>query len=139
MPSTIRDVMTQDPVCLPPEATVLDAARQMRDHDIGDVLVAEDGLLKGMVTDRDIVVRAIAEGLDPSSTPVREVCTEAVIALAPDDDIDEAIRLMSDRAVRRVPVVEHGQIVGIVVMGDLAMERDPESALADVSAAPPTD
>ena len=137
MSHTIYDVMSHDPVCLPPGATLDEAARCMRDHAIGDVLVAEDDQLRGMVTDRDIVVRALAEGRDPSRTTVAEVCTSDVTALSPSDDIDEAIRLMSDRAVRRVPVVEHGRLVGIVAMGDLAIERDPDSALADVSAAAP--
>jgi CBS domain-containing protein len=137
MSRTINDVMTHDPVTLPPGASLEDAARCMRDHAIGDVLVAEDDQLHGMVTDRDIVVRALAEGRDPARTTVGEVCTAEVIALAPADDVDEAIRLMSDRAVRRVPVVEHGRLVGIVAMGDLAIARDPESALADVSAAAP--
>jgi CBS domain-containing protein len=135
----VRDVMTPDPIVLDASASVRDAARAMRTRDVGDVLVRSAGKLCGIVTDRDIVVRAIAEDAgDPASTPIGDICTEDVECLGPDDDADDAVRLMRDRAIRRVPVVENGQPVGIVSIGDLAVRRDRESALGEISAAPPT-
>lgn len=137
MAQKIRDVMTTDPVCLPATTTLRDAAETMRDEDIGDVLVEDNGKLCGVVTDRDIVVRAIAEGRDTTTTKLGDVCTRDVITIEPDTKVSDAVRLMSDKAVRRLPVIEGGRPVGMVSIGDLAMERDPDSALADISAAPP--
>lgn len=134
---TIADVMTPDPVVLAPTTSLAQAAILMRDLGIGDVLVADDEQLRGLVTDRDIVVRAVAESRDPDTTTLGEVCTSEVFALTPDDPIDEAIRLMGENAIRRVPVVELGRPVGIVAIGDLAVHLDPSSALADISAAEP--
>jgi CBS domain-containing protein len=137
MAQAIKDVMTPDPVCVDPHASAADAARRMRDVDSGAILVAEDGHLRGLLTDRDIVVRAIAEGRDPSSVEVREICSSDIQALRPDDDVDRAVQLMRDRHVRRIPVVEEGDHpVGIVSIGDLALARDERSALADISGAP---
>lgn len=136
MAQAIKDVMTPDPVCVGPHDTAADAARSMRDVQSGAVLVAEDGHLKGVLTDRDIVVRAIAEGRDPAQVHVHEICTSDVQALSPDDDVDRAIQLMRDQHIRRVPVVEGDRPVGIVSIGDLALDRDRESALADISGAP---
>jgi CBS domain-containing protein len=134
----ISDVMTADVTTCPQDATIEDAARLMRQEDIGDVLVTdEEGRLAGIVTDRDIVVRALAEGRSPGETPVRDVLTTEVVALEPKDAVDRAVQVMRDGAVRRVPVVEDGRPVGIVSIGDLAVERDPDSALADISAAEP--
>jgi CBS domain-containing protein len=137
MAQAIKDVMTPDPVCVDPHASAADAARSMRDVDSGAILVAEDGHLKGLLTDRDIVVRAIAEGRDPATVHVHEICSSDVQALRPDDDVDRAIQLMRDRHVRRIPVVDEGDHpVGIVSIGDLALVRDQTSALADISGAP---
>ena len=108
----------------------------MRDEGIGDVLVSLDGGSFGILTDRDVAVRVVAEGRDPAGTQVGSVCTRDVATLAPDADADEAVRLVRERAVRRLPVVEDGRCVGIVSLGDLAVQLDRESALADVSAAP---
>lgn len=93
----------------------------------------------GLITDRDIVVRAIAEGRDPGSTAVRDVCSSDVVTVTQEQDLDEAIRLMREHDVRRVPVVQDGRPVGILSLGDVAVEREPDSALADISAAPPND
>jgi CBS domain-containing protein len=82
-------------------------------------------------------VRAVAEGLDPTATPVTEVCTKDPTSISADASVDEAVGLMRERALRRLPVVEGGQPVGIVALGDLAVERDPDSALADISASDP--
>jgi len=138
MAQTISDVMTPDPVVLAPTTSLTEAAARMRDLGIGDVLVADDEQLRGLVTDRDIVVRAVADGCDPNTTTLAEVCTAEVWALDPDSSIDEAIRLMGENAIRRLPVVELGRPVGIVAIGDLAVQLDPTSALADISAAAPT-
>jgi CBS domain-containing protein len=140
MAQRIRDVMTSDPTTLPQNATVADAARRMRDEDIGDVLVVRDGELSAIVTDRDIAVRVVAEDRDPSETRLDEVTSkEEMATLSPDDTIADAVRIMRSRALRRVPVVEDGRPVGIVSIGDLAVERDTDSALADISAAEPNE
>jgi len=137
MAQAIKDVMTPDPVCVDPHDTAADAARRMRDVESGAILVAEDGHLRGLLTDRDIVVRAIAEGRDPTQVEVQEICSADIQALKPDDDVDRAVQLMRERHIRRIPVVEKGDHpVGIVSIGDLALARDEHSALADISAAP---
>ncbi|GAA1284648.1 oxidoreductase [Planotetraspora silvatica] len=138
MTQKVRDVMTPGPVMLAREATVAQAAKLMRDQGIGDVLVIEDGeRLCGVVTDRDIVVRAVAETRDVTVTPIGALCSSDVATVTPDQDADEVVRLMRQKAVRRVPVVENGHPVGIVTIGDMAVDRDPSSALSDISAAPP--
>lgn len=112
----------------------------MKLSDIGTVIVEEDGgKLFGIVTDRDIVVRSIAEDLDPHHTQVGDICSKSLVTLKPTDSIDEAVRRMKENAVRRVPVVENDKPIGIVSLGDLAMERDPDSALGQVSLAPPNE
>jgi CBS domain-containing protein len=134
MAQSIREVMTPDPVTLPATATLEEAARCMKDEDIGDVLVVDNGVLRGIVTDRDIVIRGLAEGR--ASARLGDICSSELVALLPDDSVDDAVRLMREHAVRRLPVVEDGKPVGMVSIGDLAVERDRESALADISAAP---
>jgi CBS domain-containing protein len=137
MAQTIGEVMTRDPVTLPADSPVRDAAVAMRDADIGDVIVLEEGdRICGIVTDRDIALRVIGEGREPT-TKLGEICTRDVNAVSPDTSVGEAVRLMSKEAIRRLPVVEGGRPVGIVSLGDLAMEQDPDSALADISAAEP--
>jgi CBS domain-containing protein len=136
MAQSIREVMTSDPRTIEPDATVQDAARLMRDEGIGDVLVVENGSLAGIVTDRDIVVRAVAEGRDPASTRVADVASRDVNALTVDQTVEDAIRLVREKNVRRIPVVQDGRPAGIVTIGDLAIERDTDSALADISSEP---
>jgi CBS domain-containing protein len=135
MAQTVRELMTQNVVTLPRTAPLRDAARRMKDSDIGDVIVMDDGTMCGVVTDRDIVVRAIAEGMDPDSVQLEEICSHEVVSVSPDDSVDRAVQLMRERAVRRLPVVEGGAPVGIVSIGDLAIELDEHSGLADISAA----
>lgn len=137
MAEKVRDVMTSEPVALQSDAMILDAARQMRDYGIGDVLVLDGQRIKGMLTDRDITVRAVADGLDPESTTVGDICSEDVASVSPDDDADRVVEMMRLRAVRRIPVVDGSILVGVVSIGDMAMDRDERSALADISAAPP--
>ena len=136
MTERVQDVMTRNPVTLPTTATIVDAARKMREEGIGDVLVMDHDRLVGVATDRDIVVRAVADGRPLESTPIGEVCSGDLVCLHPDDSVDDAVRLMKERALRRIPIVEGDRPVGMISIGDLAIERDPNSALADISAAP---
>jgi len=133
----IRDVMTPAPVTVASTDMVLSAAKAMKEQGVGVLPVITDGLLTGILTDRDITVRVIAEGRDPASVRVGDVCTADVVVVGLDDDVDEVIRLVRERAVRRVPVVDDGVPMGIVSIGDLALAKDEGSALADVSSAPP--
>ena len=137
MTQHIRELMTPNPVSMPGTASVHEAARAMRDAQIGDVIVIENNQVCGIVTDRDLVVRLIAEARDPATTTLADLCSHALVTVRPTDTIEEAVRLMRSHAIRRLPVVEGGQAVGIVSLGDLAVERDPHSALGDISAAPP--
>ena len=137
MAGTLRDVMTKDPVTVESSTTVDEAARLMRDRDIGDVLVMEGGTMCGIVTDRDIVVRVLAEGRDAKTTKLMDVCSKEIESLPPDASIKDAVDLMMKRALRRLPVVENDRPVGIVSIGDLAVERDTKSALGQISAADP--
>lgn len=138
MPQTVGEVMTRNPVTVGTDATIVDAARLMRDRDIGPLVVVDGETVQGIVTDRDIVVRAVAEGRDPSTVRISEVCTVDVETVSPDEPISDVVRRMEQRDVRRLPVVEGGRPVGIVSMGDLAVEGDlPSSSLADISAATP--
>jgi CBS domain-containing protein len=136
MASKVRDVMTRDPVTVSPSDTLTDAAKQMRDADVG-VLIVNEGNMYAMVTDRDIVVRAVAEDKDPASTRLSEVITNDLIAVSPDDDQEVAVELMRTHAVRRLPVMDGEELVGVVSLGDLAVERDSDSALAEISAEEP--
>jgi CBS domain-containing protein len=137
MGRTVEEIMTTNPRTVKVDDTVLDAARVMRDNDIGDVIVVEDGQVTGIATDRDIVVRPVAEGRDPESTTVGEIATTRVQAIEPETSVDDALRMMREHDIRRLPVVKNGRPVGIVSLGDLAVEREPESTLADISAAAP--
>lgn len=137
MAQYLREIMTRNPVTVETTDSIVAAARSMRDGNIGDVVVVERGAIQGILTDRDIVVRALAEGRDPARTTVGEICSRELTTLAPTDAIGDAVTTMRDRAIRRLPVVEGGRPVGIVSLGDLAVERDPESTLGGISAAPP--
>jgi len=137
MARTVNEIMTHDPRTIEAESSVRDAARIMARADIGDVIVTEDGGIAGIITDRDIVVRVVAEGGDPASTSAGEACTRNPVTLSPDQSIDDAIRTIREQDVRRIPVVQDGRAVGILSIGDLAVERDTDSALADISAADP--
>jgi CBS domain-containing protein len=129
--------MTADPLTVEGTATARDVARLMRDEDVGDVIVTSNGKVRGIVTDRDIVVRAVAEQPDPGSVQVQDICSSHLAQLGPGDTVEAAMQTMRERAVRRVPVVQDDRPIGIVSLGDLAIEQDPDSALANISAAPP--
>jgi CBS domain-containing protein len=137
MAQHIRELMTPNPVSLPGTASVHEAARAMRDADIGDVIVIEHDQVCGIVTDRDIVVRTVAEAQDPRTTTLADICSHVLLTVTPTDSVEHAVQLMRTHAIRRLPVVDGGEAVGIVSLGDLAMERDPGSALGEISAAPP--
>ncbi|MFI2351578.1 CBS domain-containing protein [Streptomyces sp. NPDC019443] len=137
MAKQVREIMTGTPASVGPQTSVTEVARRMRDEDIGAVLVVEDEKLRGLVTDRDLVVRVLAEGRNVDEATVSQACSADLVAVSPDDDIDRAVQLMREQAVRRLPVVENERPVGIVSLGDLAIERDPSSALGDISSAEP--
>jgi CBS domain-containing protein len=137
MAKSIRSVMHANPIAMPSASTVAEAARRMREADIGDVIVLEDDRLYGIVTDRDIVVRTIAEGRDPATAKLGDICSRDMTTLNPTDTVEDAVRLMREKAIRRLPVVEKGKPVGIVSLGDLAVTQDPNSALGNISAASP--
>lgn len=137
MARTVADVMTSPVRTMAPEATLREVAEVMRESDVGDVIIAEGDHPVGIVTDRDIVVRCLATGSDPQTTSARSICSSTMVSVPPQSGVSDAVRKMRDDAVRRLPVVEDDHVVGIVTMGDLAVEIDRDSALADVSAADP--
>ena len=138
MPQTIDEMMTTDPRTVRGQATIEDAARIMRDADIGDVIVLdESGRVAGIVTDRDLVVRALADGVDPAEVRVDSILDQEVVSIAPDESVETALDLMRDHKIRRLPVIDDERLVGIVTLGDLSIERQTGSTLADISDAPP--
>lgn len=121
---TARDIMTTPAETLPPTATLTEAARRLRDLNVGSLPILDGDHLAGVVTDRDIVVRGVAEGLDPSSATVAEVATGAVVTVDVDDDAAEVARIMGERQVRRVPVLDGGKLVGLIAQADVARDLD---------------
>lgn len=136
MAESIESVMTRDPVCMDAGASLVDAAKAMDERNIGDVLVLEGGSLCGIVTDRDIALRAVARGADPTTTRLGDICSRDLVTLSPGDTVDDAIARMREHALRRMPVLDGGRPVGIVSLGDLAEERERRSVLGEISAAP---
>ena len=125
------EIMTGDVRTASPEMTLRDVAVMMREGDMGAVPVVHGGKLTGILTDRDIVVRAVAEGKDVS-TPVSEAMTTEIFSVGPDDFVFEAIRLMGDKQVRRIPVVtESGELAGIISMADIALEIEDQREIAE--------
>jgi CBS domain-containing protein len=125
MGQRIREVMTSNPSTIEPDRNIVEAARIMKQEDAGVVPVTENGRLTGMVTDRDIAIRVVAEGKNPQSTTVREVASTHLVTIDPQQDLDEALRLMAKHQVRRLPVVEEdGRLVGVVAQADVAREGD---------------
>ena len=138
MAQQIREIMTKDVIKLPGSASITEAAKRMRQAHVGAVLVEDGSAVCGMVTDRDIAVRVVADGRDPATTPLSAVCTKELVVLSPDDEVDRAVELMREKAVRRTPVVDReSHVVGIVSLGDLAIARDAQSVLGRISAATP--
>jgi CBS domain-containing protein len=121
----IRELMTENPKTVSSDATVVEATRVMRDDDVGLVPVVDGERLVGTVTDRDIAIRVVAEERDANSTAVREIASTDLVTIDPEQDLDEALRLMAQHQVRRLPVVEEdGRLVGIVAQADVARHGD---------------
>lgn len=138
MAQKVQDIMTKQVQCVGHKTTVREVARLMRDYKIGDVLVTnDDGTLCGIVTDRDVVVRAVAENKDLDAMTVEDIETAKIVCVQPDTNVDDAVKLMRDHAIRRIPVCDHDIPVGIVSIGDLAQQKDPNSALGQISRAAP--
>jgi CBS domain-containing protein len=125
MGHSIRDVMTSNPCTIDAEKSVAYAAKMLRDEDVGLAPIVEGGKLIGMLTDRDIAIRVVAEEKDPGQVKVRDVASKQVVTIDPQQDLDEALRIMAKHQVRRLPVVEEdGQLVGVVAQADIAREGD---------------
>ncbi|GAA1445730.1 CBS domain-containing protein [Nocardiopsis tropica] len=137
MADSIAEVMSETVHTVAPETTLREAARIMRDEDVGDVVVTDSGRIRGVLTDRDIVVRCVADEGDPDRVTVGQVCSAEVVTVPRQSSLRDAVHAMRASSVRRLPVVDGPEVVGIVTMGDLARVIDEDSALADVSAAPP--
>lgn len=114
MAQKIRHIMTESPRALGAQATVEDAARAMLDDNVGDVIVSDGKIVRGIVTDRDITIRAVAHGKDPTRTTLGDICSTDLATLSPEDPINEAVRLMREHGIRRIPIVERGRPVGVV-------------------------
>jgi signal-transduction protein with cAMP-binding, CBS, and nucleotidyltransferase domain len=134
MDEKVRDIMTPNPVGVYYDQTIAEAARVMRDAGVGAVLVVQGDSLGGVVTDRDLVIRGLAEGAG-ADAPVGPLCSPKLVGVDAAADIADAELLMRENAVRRLPVIEDGQIVGIITVGDIAVSANSESLLADVSRA----
>ena len=120
MGKNVRDAMTSDVATATPSQSLTEAASVMKEKDIGSIPVVDGERLIGVVTDRDIVVRAVADGTDPSSIQVGDIASRDIVSVRPDDDLDEALRLMALHQVRRLPVVEDGHLVGVLAQADVA-------------------
>jgi CBS domain-containing protein len=124
MANSVRDAMTEDPRSIGKSVSVVEAARLMREQDIGSIPITDDEKLVGMITDRDITTRVVAEAADPKMTTVEDVYSPDLISVEPDKDLEEALRLMARHQVRRLPVVEDGRLVGIVAQADIALREN---------------
>jgi CBS domain-containing protein len=135
MTRKVQEIMSAAPVCMAASESVSAAAKAMKDRGIGTMLVLSGRRLAGLVTDRDIAIRVLAENRDPLTTRLGDICSSELAVLSPDDDVETAIRIVRDRAVRRLPVIADGTPVGVVSIGDLALDRDERSVLSEISAA----
>jgi CBS domain-containing protein len=133
----VLDAMTPDPVTMSHDAKVREAARSMKRAHIGDVVVMRDGKAWGILTDRDIVVRCLAEGGEPGEMRVDEICSTNLVTVKQEDTLDHAEELMRRRAIRRLVVERDRAPIGILTLADVERARHPDSATADIAAAPP--
>jgi CBS domain-containing protein len=124
MAKSVRDAMTENPRSIGASASVVEAARLMREEHVGSLPITDDEQLVGMITDRDITTRVVAEGADPKTTAVEEVYSQDLISVEPEQDLDEALQLMARHQVRRLPVVENDRLVGIVAQADIALAEN---------------
>lgn len=134
--ATVREMMTGNPESVDADATVQEAARIMRELNVGSVPVLASGRVAGIVTDRDITIRVIAENRSPAQTPVREIATADPMTVTPDMDLNEAAQMMAAHQIRRLPVVSDGNLVGMLSLGDVSVEGDTREAgraLKDIS------
>jgi len=122
MGKSVKDAMTSEVKTATPSQSLTDAAKLMKQEDVGSVPVVDGDRLVGVLTDRDIVVRGIADGSDPNAVLVGAIASRDVVTVRSDDDLDEALRLMAQHQVRRLPVVDDGQLVGVVATADVAHE-----------------
>lgn len=137
MSVSIREIMTKDPITIDESSTVVEAAKAMQQADIGPALITSGDKLRGILTDRDIVVRVVAEGQDPGSIKAIDIATTNVQTISPDAEAGDAVRLIKENNIRRIVVAENDQPIGIVSIGDLAVALDEDSVLADISSEPP--
>jgi CBS domain-containing protein len=124
MANSVRDAMTESPSSIGTSASVVEAARLMREEHIGSLPITEDEKLVGMLTDRDIATRVVAEAADPRTMSVGDVCSRDLVSVEPGNDIEEALLLMARHQVRRLPVVENDRLVGIVAQADIALKEN---------------
>jgi CBS domain-containing protein len=140
MAKSVRDAMTENPRSIGASASVVEAARMMREEHIGSLPITDDDQLVGMITDRDITTRVVAEAADPKMTPISDVYSRDLISVAPDKDLEEALQLMARHQVRRLPVVENGRLVGIVAQADIALrETEKKTGVLVEAISEPTD
>lgn len=135
----VKELMSKNPVTISQEESAAVAARLLSRHNLGSLPVCgSDGRLRGIVTDRDIVLRCVAAENDPDITPVREIMSRSMITVSPEDDVRSAVQLMAGRQVRRLPVVEKGKVVGMLSLGDMArsdrFDMECAKALSEISA-----
>ena len=140
MGTKVHEVMTDRPRVVTPETTVSDAAQLMKNDDVGSLPILDGEQLAGMVTDRDIVIRAVAEGKDPRGMPVREVASRELVTVNADEELSRALQLMASQQVRRLPVVDDdGKLVGILAQADVAVEakeKDVGEMVEEISKSP---
>ena len=133
----MRDLMSPAPASLTAADSVYAAARAMREHGPGTVLVLTDGKVSGIVTDHDIAVRVLAENRDPRATCLGDICSRDAAVLTPGDHVEAAARLVRERGARRIPILHQGIAVGVVCAADLTLEPEETAMLSAVAAAPP--
>jgi CBS domain-containing protein len=133
----VRDIMTKDVAYINPDSTVVEAAQMMQKHNVGSIPVCDQTGVIGIVTDRDIIVRNIAHGKNPQSTPIRDVMTGQVTTASPDMEVNDVTKIMADNKIRRIPVVEKNMIVGMIALGDVATDTrcdfEASEALSEIS------
>ncbi len=127
MTTTVKDVMTPGPTSIASDEMVVEAARRMVSENVGSLPVVSEGKLVGMVTDRDLVLHVLAKDLDPHKVPVADVCSENPVTIGSEESLDEALQRMAKDQIRRLPVVDDGELVGILAQADIARTAHPES------------
>lgn len=127
----VKDIMTTNVACVNPSTTIVEAAQLMKEHNVGSIPVCDKNSVVGIITDRDIVVRNIAKGKNSQETSVKDTMTPGVTTVTPEMDVNEVAKMMAHSQIRRVPVVEDNKLVGIVALGDIAIEAKYNTEVAD--------